>query len=283
MYINRKIVLPLVLSLVFVLFIGADILFAQEMTMEEYNQRLAEWTKREADAKAEIEKIDAEIETLKTDITQVDEDINSVWQEIYALLETDEAGVNEFRNQLETLESEVSGLSALSADELYQRRKEIDELEAKLSDFKKSKISALTEMQDKIATVEGKIASLRATLESATPYEEYAVIKGDYLWKISKKEEIYNDPYQWVRIYTYNRDQIKNPDLIYPEQIFKIQRRLRDNEYLVVKGDYLKKIAENPEVLGDPSRWTELYEANKTVIGEDKMLYPYQVLFVPGK
>ena len=56
MYINRKIVLPLVLSLVFVLFIGADILFAQEMTMEEYNQRLAEWTKREADAKAEIEK-----------------------------------------------------------------------------------------------------------------------------------------------------------------------------------------------------------------------------------
>ena len=75
----------------------------------------------------------------------------------------------------------------------------------------------------------------------------------------------------------------KNPDLIYPDQSFKIQRQVRDNEYIVVKGDFLKKIAENPEVLGDPSRWTELYEANKTVIGEDKVLYPSQVLVIPGK
>lgn len=283
MYANRKITLPLVLSLVFVLWIGGTALFAQEMTMEEYNQRLDEWQKREVDAKAEIKKVDTAIDSLKNEMTKVDDEVTSVWQEIYAMLGTDEAGVNEFRNNLESLENEVDGLSALTADELYQHRKEIDELEARLSDFKKSKISALTEMQDKIATIEGKIASLRTILESATPYEEYTVIKGDYLWKISKKEEIYSDPYQWIRIYTYNRDQIKDPDLIYPEQIFKVQRRLRDNEYLVVKGDFLRKIAEKPEILGDPKRWTELFEANKTIVGEDKMLYPYQVLIIPGK
>jgi len=257
--------------------------FAQEkMTMEEYNAKMAEYQKREADAKAELEKCHADIESLKQQIAQVDNDIANQWKEIYTLLGTDEDGVKAFRSDLNGLESEVDGLANLSPEELFKRRAEIDQLEEKLNEYKGNKIALLSEMQDKLATIEGKIAQLRASLPKAD-FDEYTVIRGDYLWKIAGKPDIYDDPYQWMRIYTYNRDQIKNPDLIYPDQIFKIQRSAADNEYIVVKGDWLAKIAEKPEIYGDPAKWTKILEANKDIIKDQNVIYPYQVLILPDK
>ena len=135
-------------------------------------------------------------------------------------------------------------------------------------------------MRDKIAGMEAKIAQLRERMPAG--YDEYTVVRGDYLWKISKNPDIYGDPFQWIRIYSYNRDQVKDPDLIYPEQIFKIQRDLAPNEYLVSKGDNLAKITGSLEVMGDPTKWRALYEANKDIVGEDPgLIYPYQVLVIP--
>jgi nucleoid-associated protein YgaU len=253
----------------------------EEMTMEEYNAQLADWQKREADAKAAIVSVNGEIDALKKEIADTDAQIAAEWQEIYALLGTDEAGVKEFASQLDALEAEIDGLASLSPEELFKRRKEIDELEAKLNELKGNNIALLSEMQDKAATIEGKISRVRASMPKAI-YDEYSVIRGDYLWKIAGKSDVYSDPYQWMRIYTYNKDQIKNPDLIYPEQIFKIQREVGPNEYLVIKGDWLGKIASNPEIYNDPTKWTKIYEANREVIGEDQnVIYPHQVLVIP--
>jgi nucleoid-associated protein YgaU len=48
----------------------------------------------------------------------------------------------------------------------------------------------------------------------------YTVVAGDTLSKIAKRE--YGDASAWHRIYEANKDTIKNPDLIYPGQTFKI-------------------------------------------------------------
>ena len=48
----------------------------------------------------------------------------------------------------------------------------------------------------------------------------YTVVKGDSLSKIAK--HLYGDAQKWRKIYDANRDQIKNPDLIYPGQTFTI-------------------------------------------------------------
>lgn len=48
----------------------------------------------------------------------------------------------------------------------------------------------------------------------------YTVVAGDTLSKIAKRE--YGDASQWRRIYEANKDTIKNPDLIYPGQTFRI-------------------------------------------------------------
>jgi nucleoid-associated protein YgaU len=48
----------------------------------------------------------------------------------------------------------------------------------------------------------------------------YTVVKGDSLSQIAK--HLYGDAQKWRKIYDANRDQIKNPDLIYPGQTFTI-------------------------------------------------------------
>ena len=50
--------------------------------------------------------------------------------------------------------------------------------------------------------------------------KSYTVVAGDTLSNIAKRE--YGDAAQWKRIYEANKDTIKNPDLIYPGQTFKI-------------------------------------------------------------
>ncbi len=253
----------------------------EEMTMEEYQAQLQEWQKREADAKAEIARLDQEIADLKQQIADTEQEIASVWNDIYAMIGADKAGVDAYRDQLNQLNSQVDGLMALTPEELFKRRQELDDIEARLNELKQSKIYALSEMQDLVASIEGKITQLRNRMPKAI-YDEYTVMRGDYLWKIAGKSDIYGDPYQWVRIYSYNRDQIKDPDLIYPDQVFKIQREVGPNEYLVERGDFLYKIAGKADVFGDPTMWTKLYEANKDIVGSDpSMIYPWQVLRIP--
>lgn len=48
----------------------------------------------------------------------------------------------------------------------------------------------------------------------------YTVVKGDSLSKIAQRE--YGAAGKWRTIYEANRDQIKDPDLIYPGQVLTI-------------------------------------------------------------
>lgn len=54
--------------------------------------------------------------------------------------------------------------------------------------------------------------------------ERYTVLHGDCLWAIAGSQVIYGNPYQWPLIYKANTDQIKDADLIYPDQVLAIPR-----------------------------------------------------------
>ncbi|MFQ5915671.1 MAG: LysM peptidoglycan-binding domain-containing protein [Nitrospinota bacterium] len=60
-----------------------------------------------------------------------------------------------------------------------------------------------------------------ATVRAAN---QYRVIKGESLWKISGYPQVYNDPFQWPLLYRANRQGISDPDLIYPGQELDIPR-----------------------------------------------------------
>ncbi|HUU49574.1 MAG TPA: peptidoglycan-binding protein [Nitrospinota bacterium] len=54
------------------------------------------------------------------------------------------------------------------------------------------------------------------------------VVKGESLWVISEYKDVYNNPLQWPLIYKANKNQIKDPDLVFPGQNLTISR---DNPY----------------------------------------------------
>src|SRR5690606_18768585 len=129
-------------------------------------------------------------------------------KELYALVGATEADVNNFRNAVSELDGKVRRKEGPKAD----RQKDLNAL-------KMNKISALPEFFDKVHNQMQK--SLDAWVEEPTEIS-YTVVKGDHLWGIAKKPQHYGNGFAWPNIYRANRDQIKNPDLIYPNQTFKI-------------------------------------------------------------
>lgn len=53
---------------------------------------------------------------------------------------------------------------------------------------------------------------------------EWVVSKGENLWWIAGREEVYNQAEQWPLIYKANASQIKDADLIYPGQVLEVPR-----------------------------------------------------------
>ncbi len=63
-------------------------------------------------------------------------------------------------------------------------------------------------------------ASVRATGEVGDSVKVVQIVKGNTLWAIAR--EVYGDGFLYVRVFDANRDQIRDPDLIYPGQVFNI-------------------------------------------------------------
>lgn len=73
---------------------------------------------------------------------------------------------------------------------------------------------------NKTGTVTATTKTTRETDNKEIP-STYTVKPGDYLILIAKKE--LGDGNKWKDIYNLNKDQIKDPNLIYPGQVFKLK------------------------------------------------------------
>jgi nucleoid-associated protein YgaU len=76
----------------------------------------------------------------------------------------------------------------------------------------------------------GNQVGVAAASRAAARPKRYTVMRGDTLWGISGRTPIYDSPFMWPLIYKANRDQIRDPDLIYPNQVFAIPRHYSQEE-----------------------------------------------------
>ncbi|MDA3886424.1 MAG: LysM peptidoglycan-binding domain-containing protein [Candidatus Delongbacteria bacterium] len=214
--------------------------FSQEKVNyeEEYLPKLTKAQADLANTEAEIVTEETQITDLNSKIATTDESIKNTWSEIYTLVGSDDAGVDAYRNGLNALESKIRSFGALPAEELYKRRAELDDYDAELATMRTDQKSALTEFMNKIERIDQKIKSVRSSI--VVPYVmSYVVQRGDNLWKISGKSDIYDDPFKWTDIYKANKETISSwqrkynavlkegqeeADLIYPDQEFTIPR-----------------------------------------------------------
>ena len=107
----------------------------------------------------------------------------------------------------------------------------------------------------------------------------YVVKRGDTLWDIAGAT--LGSPLKWPSLYAANRNVLSRPSLIHPGQTLVIPRvaaRSRGT-HQVRRGETLWGIAES--VYGDPLRWKDLYQANRTIIKRPSLIYPGQTLILP--
>ncbi|WP_457570247.1 LysM peptidoglycan-binding domain-containing protein [Desulfurobacterium sp.] len=147
---------------------------------------------------------------------------------------------NTLKAELEKEEKELAMLKAQEA-ELEQRyntlSSDVEALKQEIA-YRKQLEAKIAELKAKLAQAGSKVEMLRRKF-MALP-KSYRVVRGDTLWGISSKSYIYNDPWQWPLIYRANRDKIKNPHLIFPNQVFTIPRNITAEEVIEARKQALK-------------------------------------------
>ena len=198
-----------ILSLLSLVLLLSVISFAQEreMTEEEWQAEMTRLGEKKTSLLNEIDALKSDIDNLnaqKSGLQSPEECID----ELYALVGATRQDVDNFRGAVNELDGKI-------------RRKEgpKKDRQADLDALKMNKISALPEFFQKVHVQMQK--ALDAWVEKPDVIS-YKVVRGDHLWGIAKKKEHYGNAFAWPIIYKANRDQIKDPDLIYPNQVFKV-------------------------------------------------------------
>jgi len=109
-----------------------------------------------------------------------------------------------------------------------------------------------------------KLFFITILLNSVILYSlEYTVVEGDCLWNIAKK--YYNNPFLWVKIYQQNKDKIRNPDLIYPGQVFIIPELMTEeiSQTTISEQEKNEIVQEEQEVLVTTQTFTQHIEEKK--------------------
>lgn len=275
------IVLGLTAALMFSFFMAAPAAAQDKMTFEEYQADLDRWAQREQAAQTQITTLQGEIDALKQKISGLEDQIAAVWQSIYDMLGLTEADLKEYSDKLDMLSGDIANFGRLTPEEIYQQSDKLDMLYEQHAKLGQHPAALLSQYKDMLGRLAAQLDSIKARMAKPRVIN-YTVVRGDYLWKIAKMKDHYGDGMKWMRIYSVNREQIDNPDLIFPDQNFSIPLDIdKNSQYLVQKGDHLYGIAES--LYNDPFQWRKLYEANKDLVEDPGYIVPEMILTTPGR
>ncbi len=127
-----------------------------------------------------------------------------------------QAALDECNRREQAAQARINDLDSQIAD----LQRQIRDVDGQIS----SERQAISSLNQQVSNTQNQLMQAEAELQTLRFPDSYEVVKGDCLWNIAKKDYIYNDPFKWPTIYEANKDKIKDPDLIYPNQVFKIIR-----------------------------------------------------------
>lgn len=136
---------------------------------------------------------------------------------------------------------------------------------------------------NEVAQEEGNVLSEEAEAKKAELPTTYIVEKGDKLWTIAQKPEIYGNKWQWPLIYDANRDILDTYDslkegqkLIIPRNVSAVEieaAKERAMELGIPPGKKLVKVKEETEEIAGLSEETEeMQETAEKKLGTKKQI-----------
>lgn len=129
---------------------------------------------------------------------------------------------------------------------IIEQKDKLDKCEWGMKKLEFNKNKKIERLEKELKACEERIGELikrlnnkiqKARIETSSIISVTAVAAGD--WLSSLAEDFFGDYRLWPLIYWENQDQIKNPDLIYPEQMLTL-----NNEYNIRDKDRALKMHE---------------------------------------
>ena len=230
---------------------GSAVSAQTKMTKEEWQKEITDYTAQRDNLKKTLAQLNKDVDSLKALLASMNQKLVSVLNDTKTMTGASDEMRKAYDAQLTALENWVNALTRLSNQDLFARKAEIDSVQAKLDELKKAKLAAEQEFHDRLVALQQKINGLRESLakpEFVASLEKTYVVGSwkkdrDCLWNISKKKDIYNNPFMWPKIWQGNRDQIKDPDIIRKGQKLKIPTAgsLTDSEKKAERKYWAKK------------------------------------------
>lgn len=205
--------------LVMVMAVGV---FAQEMTKDEWQKQITEFTAKRNDLNNKVAALKTEVDNLKKAESDKIAALKQCQDDLLALVGATPEQIAAYEADLKKIDDKLNELSRLSNEDLWNRRAELDEVQSWIDAAKKNKISAIPKYYDQLANDQTRLDALRNTVkqysESGQGMMTYTVgtwaRDRDCLWNIAKKKKIYDNAFLWPKIYQGNRDMIKDADVI---------------------------------------------------------------------
>jgi len=243
---------------------------APELTSEEWQKQMDENTAKKTELTGKLAQLDADIATLKTKNSAQDAALVKAEEDLYASVGSTKSGVADFRKKFEAVEKTINKKEGKKEDAV----KMFAEIEA-------SKVKCLPEFFD-------RYKKMKAALDAWSDVKKdvgYTVVKGDCLYKIAGKKEIYNNVKMWPVLWEANEKgvvnappkvvkTVKNPNLIYPGQVLKVPALTDDlkkkAELKAKKYRYTRKKKMNTDEVKKDVKKDEKKDVKKDVKKDDK-------------
>ena len=193
-----------------------------ELTKAEAELRIAAFQSRVNELKEKLAKAEGEKEELQKQLDQAIADLKDCEDALASLLGGSAEDVEAFRQAIGVIEGKVREMKRMSNDELADKRSEVEMLDADLNKLRGNKLSLLPEFYNKILTLAKEIDGLYREKKIKSYTVGTWAENRDCLWNIAGKTEIYGDPFQWPKIWQANKDEIRNPDVIFPGQVLTL-------------------------------------------------------------
>ncbi|MFA5404065.1 MAG: LysM peptidoglycan-binding domain-containing protein [Ignavibacteria bacterium] len=226
-----------------------------EITDAEWQKQMEELTARKKGLEENISVFSKEIDGLKTSLSNKIEESQNAEKEFYSAIGMTKSSLEDFKKKFDETEKKILNRTGNPSD---ARKYYFNEIEA-------SKAKCLPAYWSRYVTMKQKLEQWEKESQISVKEDKYTVIKGDCLWKISGKSEIYGNPKYWPKIWEANEEgvitapynvphKVTNPNLIYPGQVLRIPK-LTDED--------LKKLADNTYIMKNVRKVKELESLRK--------------------
>jgi len=220
----------------------------KELTEEEADLRIGSLKKDVSELEAKLATEKEKYSKVKQEIADAEKSLRDCDKALLDMLSATQADIDAFRKKLGEIRSRVRQMQTLSNDQLADKRSDVEKLEYDLNQLRRNKISLMEEFYQPIIDLAREIKGLYREKKITTYTVRPWATSRDCLWNIAGRPEILGDPNQWPKIWQANRDEIRNPDIIFPGQILELpQKGAMDAEAKKLERQYYRDKRESME------------------------------------